>query len=145
MTGLPSIDVKSVGAGGSSTASVDSAGPFTVGPRSAGAVPGPACYGRGGMDATVTDAALVLGYPDSDFFSGRRHPFERRGGRDGRRLAGRKAAWSRTPAAAEAIIAVATENMVQAIMDITVNQGIDPRGVVFGRGRRGRRPQHRAN
>ena len=68
MTGLPSIDVKSVGAGGGSIASVDAAGLFTVGPRSAGAVPGPACYGRGGTDATVTDAALVLGYLDPDFF-----------------------------------------------------------------------------
>jgi len=131
MTGLPSIEVKSVGAGGGSIASVDAAGLFTVGPRSAGAVPGPACYSRGGMDATVTDAALVLGYLDPGFFLGGAIRLD--AATAGSIIAERVGAplGLATPAAAQAIIAVATENMVQAIMDITVNQGIDPRGAIL--------------
>ena len=61
MTGFPSVDVRIVGAGGGSIAAVDEAGLLRVGPSSAGAVPGPACYGQGGGHPTVTDAALVLG------------------------------------------------------------------------------------
>jgi N-methylhydantoinase A len=131
MTGLPSIDVKSVGAGGGSIASVDGAGLFTVGPRSAAAVPGPACYGRGGTDATVTDAALVLGYLDPDFFLGGAIRLDAAAARTAITQSVGGPLGLATPAAAEAIIAVATENMVQAIMDITVNQGIDPRGAVL--------------
>ena len=131
MTGLPSIEVKSVGAGGGSVASVDAAGLFTVGPRSAGAVPGPACYGRGGTDATVTDAALVLGYLDPDFFLGGAISLDAAAAETAVAERVGKLLGLATPEAAEAIIAVATENMVQAIMDITVNQGIDPRGAVL--------------
>src|SRR5437867_6292048 len=72
MTGFPSVDVRIVGAGGGSIAAVDEAGLLRVGPSSAGAVPGPACYGQGGGHPTVTDAALVLGYLDPDFFLGGR-------------------------------------------------------------------------
>jgi len=72
MTGLPSVDVRSVGAGGGSIAWVDRGGLLNVGPQSAGADPGPACYGRGGESATVTDACLVLGLVDADFFLGGR-------------------------------------------------------------------------
>src|SRR5438309_4277709 len=63
---LPSLDIHTIGAGGGSIAAVDAGGALTVGPRSAGAVPGPACYGRGGTDATVTDADLVLGRIPAD-------------------------------------------------------------------------------
>jgi N-methylhydantoinase A len=70
MTGFPSVDVKSIGAGGGSIAWVDEGGMLHVGPQSAGAVPGPACYGQGGDKPTVTDAALVLGYLDPEFFLG---------------------------------------------------------------------------
>ena len=70
MTGFPSIDVRSIGAGGGSLARVDSGGLLHVGPDSAGAEPGPACYGRGGARPTVTDAALVLGYIDPGYFLG---------------------------------------------------------------------------
>ena len=69
-TALSSVDVDSVGAGGGSLAWVDALGALRVGPRSAGAVPGPACYGNGGIEPTVTDAMLVLGYLDSDRFLG---------------------------------------------------------------------------
>lgn len=64
------IDVRSIGAGGGSIAWVDNAGGLRVGPQSAGAEPGPACYGRGGREPTVTDASLVLGFLDPDYFAG---------------------------------------------------------------------------
>ena len=70
LTSLSMVDVESIGAGGGSIAWVDDRGMLRVGPQSAGALPGPACYGRGGADATVTDALLVLGYLDSDRFLG---------------------------------------------------------------------------
>jgi N-methylhydantoinase A len=69
MTGFPSVDVKSLGAGGGSIAWVDSGGLLQVGPKSAGSTPGPVAYGKGGIEPTVTDCAIVLGYIDPDFFS----------------------------------------------------------------------------
>lgn len=67
---VPMVDVNSIGAGGGSIAWIDAGGGLRVGPQSAGAEPGPACYGRGGTDATVTDASLVLGYLDPAYFAG---------------------------------------------------------------------------
>ncbi len=67
---VPMLDVHTIGAGGGSIAFVDPAGAFRVGPRSAGAMPGPACYGLGGVDPTVTDAHVVLGRIDPDRFLG---------------------------------------------------------------------------
>lgn len=69
-TALPMVDVESIGAGGGSIGWIDARGLLRVGPRSAGSRPGPACYGRGGSDATVTDALVVLGYIDPDRFLG---------------------------------------------------------------------------
>src|SRR6202011_3335945 len=70
---LPSLDIVTLGAGGGSIGRLDRSGLLTVGPESAGAVPGPACYGQGGGGATVTDANLVLGYLDpGNFLGGRR-------------------------------------------------------------------------
>ena len=69
---LPTVDVNAVGAGGGSIASIDMSGRLQVGPASAGAVPGPACYGLGGAEPTVTDANLVLGYLNPDYLPGRR-------------------------------------------------------------------------
>src|SRR5258708_27414041 len=72
---LNSLDIVSIGAGGGSIARVDAGGILHVGPESAGADPGPACYGKGGTLATVTDANLVLGYLDADgFLRGPRRP-----------------------------------------------------------------------
>lgn len=68
--GTSTVDVRSVGAGGGSIAWLDPGGLLRVGPQSAGSVPGPACYGRGGDQPTVTDAALVLGYIDPAYFNG---------------------------------------------------------------------------
>ena len=82
MTGFPSVDVKSIGAGGGSIAWVDDGGMLRIGPQSAGSTPGPACYGKGGREPTVTDAALVLGYLDPDYFlGGAIRTRRRRGGR----------------------------------------------------------------
>src|SRR5207247_8125741 len=73
----PMVDVSTIGAGGGSIAWVDGAGGLRVGPRSAGAEPGPACYGRGGEQATVTDADLLLGYLNPGFFLGGRMSLDR--------------------------------------------------------------------
>lgn len=131
MTGFPSVDVKSVGAGGGSIAWVDEGGMLHVGPQSAGARPGPACYGRGGALPTVTDAAMVLGYVDPEFFLGGSMQLDAAAAQ----LAiGQHVALPlglSVEEAASAILHVATENMVQAILDITVNQGIDPAGAVL--------------
>jgi N-methylhydantoinase A len=131
MTGFPSVDIKSVGAGGGSIAWIDNGGVLHVGPQSAGAVPGPVCYGQGGRQPTVTDACLVLGYIDPAYFL------------DGTMRLDTQAATASIEAelagplglgvldAAASVLELATENMVQAIMDITVNQGIDPEGAVL--------------
>ena len=127
ITGLSSVDVKNVGAGGGSIAWIDSGGLLRVGPQSAGAEPGPACYGHGGTDATVTDAAVVLGYIDPAYFLGGKLELDAAAAHSAveRAVAGplgfsvQRAAW--------AILAVANEHMVGAVREITINQGIDPR------------------
>ena len=131
LTGFPSVDVKSVGAGGGSIARVDEGGMLHVGPDSAGAKPGPVCYGRGGTEPTVTDAALVLGYLDPGYFLGGAMPLDQAAAAEAiERCLARPLGLSRE-AAASAVIEVATENMVQAIADITVAQGIDPAAAVL--------------
>ena len=79
ITGIRSVDVKSIGAGGGSIVWIDPGGLLRVGPRSAGADPGPACYGRGGTEPTVTDAAVVLGWIDPDVLPRRPADARRRG------------------------------------------------------------------
>jgi len=125
MTGFPSVDVRSVGAGGGSVAWVDRHGLLHVGPQSAGADPGPICYGRGGTKPTVTDACLVLGYLDPDYFLGGAMKLDVQAARRAlEQLAIQLDLDAHT--AAHAVLEVATENMVQAIEAITINQGIDP-------------------
>ncbi|UIF84731.1 hydantoinase/oxoprolinase family protein [Cupriavidus sp. UYPR2.512] len=131
MTGFPSVDVKSVGAGGGSIAWVDDGGMLHVGPQSAGAVPGPVCYGRGGELPTVTDASLALGYIDPDFFLGGTMKLDAAASRQAIDHYVAKPLGVSIEEAAAAIITIATENMVQAISDITINQGIDPRHAVL--------------
>lgn len=126
MTGMPSVDVKSIGAGGGSIAWVDVGGLLHVGPKSAGAVPGPVCYGRGGTDPTVTDAAVALGFIDAAFFFGGTMPLDKEGALEAIRRAVAAPLGCGVDQAAASIVSLATEHMVQAIMDITVNQGIDP-------------------
>jgi N-methylhydantoinase A len=126
MTGFASVDVTSVGAGGGSLAWVDEGGMLRVGPQSAGSQPGPACYGRGGLLPTVTDASVVLGHLDPDFFLGGSMKLDRDAARTAIDLhVARPLALSPEEAAC-AILELATENMVQAILEISVNQGIDP-------------------
>jgi len=128
MTGFPSVDVKSIGAGGGSIASVDSGGLLHVGPASAGAVPGPVCYGRGGDRPTFTDACLVLGYIDPAYFAGGTLSLDVEGARSALREHVAAPLGLGLDEAAQAVVTVATEHMVRAIEDITINQGIDVRG-----------------
>ncbi len=123
--GMASVAVHSIGAGGGSVAWVDSGGLLRVGPQSAGSEPGPACYGRGGDFPTVTDAAVVLGYFDPAHFLGGRMPLDDVAAR---RVIGRLAEilQQSVERAAWAIVAVASENMIQAIKELTINEGIDP-------------------
>jgi len=126
LTGLASLDVRSVGAGGGSIAWVDGGGLLRVGPRSAGSSPGPACYGRGGTDATVTDAAATLGYLDADSFLGGRVPLDVDSAVEAVGKVGEQVglAPERT---ARAILTIAGERMADAIREITINEGVDPR------------------
>ena len=135
MTGFPSVDVKSVGAGGGSIASIDSGGMLRVGPKSAGAVPGPICYGRGGTMPTMTDAALALGYLDAANFLGGAMPLDTDAARKAIDELIAKPLDLSIEDAATAIIDVVTQNMVNAIDDATVKQGIDPaKAVLIGGG-----------
>ena len=123
--GMSSVAVHSIGAGGGSIAWVDPGGLLRVGPQSAGSEPGPACYGRGGDFPTVTDAAVVLGYFDPAHFLGGRMTLDDAAAK---RVIGTIAeALGETPErAAWAILAVANENMIGAIKELTINEGIDP-------------------
>ncbi|RNL63354.1 hydantoinase/oxoprolinase family protein [Nocardioides marmoriginsengisoli] len=135
MTGLPSIDVKSVGSGGGSIAWVDEGGLLHVGPQSAGSVPGPACYGRGGRSATVTDAALVLGYLDADGFSSGAMTLDAEAAVVAVKTSVADVLGIDVIEAADAILQLTTEQMVRAIEEITVGQGIDPaKAVLIGGG-----------
>ncbi|MFZ5674774.1 MAG: hydantoinase/oxoprolinase family protein [Pseudomonadota bacterium] len=131
LTGMPSVDTKSIGAGGGSIAWVDEGGLLHVGPISAGAVPGPAAYGRGGTRPTVTDASVTLGFIDPDHFLGGKMKLDRVAAEAAIRRDVATPLGQSVEAAADAIIELATEHMVQAILDITVNQGIDPREAAF--------------
>jgi len=131
---LPMIDIHTIGAGGGSIAYIDHGGAFRVGPRSAGAVPGPAAYGRGGEQPTVTDANLVLGRLDkNDFLGGSMKLDEAAAHHAIERLA--DALGMNKLDAAEGVLTVINSNMANAIRSRTVQKGIDPREfalVAFG-------------
>jgi N-methylhydantoinase A len=131
ITGFPAVDVRSVGAGGGSIAWIDPGGLLHVGPQSAGADPGPVCYGRGGSEPTVTDAAVALGYIDPDYFLGGTMRLDADAAERAidEHVSGPLGLGSSEAAAA--IMAVATERMIQSIEEITVNQGVDPRTAVL--------------
>jgi N-methylhydantoinase A/oxoprolinase/acetone carboxylase beta subunit len=123
---LPILDIHTVGAGGGSIAYVDAGGALRVGPRSAGAHPGPVCYGRGGTELTVTDANLLLGRLDPESFFGGRMALD----------VDRTVAIAREEAArlgrsvsalADGIVKVANANMERAIRVVSVQRGFDPR------------------
>jgi N-methylhydantoinase A/oxoprolinase/acetone carboxylase beta subunit len=119
---LPALDVHTIGAGGGSIAAIDAGGALTVGPRSAGAVPGPACYGRGGTEPTVTDADLVAGRIPSDA------AFAELGQLD---LAAARGALERAGVTADGVLRVVDAAMERAVRVVTVERGFDPRSLVL--------------
>ncbi len=123
---FPTIEVSTIGAGGGSIAWLDDGGFLRVGPRSAGADPGPAAYGRGGREPTVTDANLVLGRLDPGYFLGGAVPLEAGAARAALGLLAGRLGGSPEDAAL-AVVRIANENMVEAIRMRTVEVGIDPR------------------
>ena len=123
---LPTIDIHTLGAGGGSIARVDAGGILHVGPHSAGADPGPACYGRGGSTATVTDANLVLGYLDAENFLGGRAKLD--GAAAARALEAVAAQLGGSAVeAADGICRVVNTTMAEGISVVSVRRGVDPR------------------
>lgn len=124
---LPAVDIHTIGAGGGSIASVDEGGLLTVGPQSAGAAPGPACYGRGGDKATTTDADVVLGYLDPSAFLNGQMSVDRAAAEEAiRRDVAEPLGLSVTEAAA-GIYEMVNVTMASGVRDITVRRGLDPR------------------
>ena len=130
LVSISSVDIRSVGAGGGSIAWVDAGGLLRVGPQSAGATPGPACYGQGGNEPTVTDAALVLGYLDPDFFLGGRIKLDVIAATAAITRLGEQIN-QRSQQAAFSILNLANELMIKAIHEITVAEGFNPRESVL--------------
>jgi N-methylhydantoinase A len=122
---LRSLDIASIGAGGGSIARVDAAG-FHVGPESAGAVPGPACYGNGGTFATVTDANLLLGYLDADNFLGGKRKLDRTASEAAVDRVAASLKLSREETAA-GIFRLINLKMADGIRLMTLRRGVDPR------------------
>lgn len=124
---LPMLDIHTVGAGGGSIAWVDSGGLLQVGPRSAGSCPGPACYGRGGTEPTVTDANLVLGYLNPDRFLGGEMKLDAAAAEEAIRRHVAEPLGLTVIEAALAISEVVNNNMSNAIRFVTTQRGYDPR------------------
>lgn len=131
LLGVPSLDLVEIGSGGGSIAWIDKSGMLKVGPRSAGADPGPACYKRGGEAPTVTDADLVLGWLDPDYFLG---------GKIGLSVSAAEKAIQNQVAsplglslveAADGIIKIVNSQMVEALQLVTVSRGEDPRQYIM--------------
>ena len=131
---LPAILIETVSAGGGSIAAVDEGGALRVGPRSAGAEPGPACYGRGGTEPTVTDACLALGWLDPDYPLADTMRLDRAAAE--RALASLARATGNRHSrdicdVATGIVQVATAVMARALKRVSVARGIDPRGMAL--------------
>jgi N-methylhydantoinase A len=132
--GVPTVAVETVGAGGGSIASVQD-GTLRVGPESAGAVPGPACYGQGGGRPTVTDADVVLGFINPETFLGGRAQLDREAAREAIRIHVAEPLALSVEEAAEGINRVVDARMSDLIRTVTVHRGYDPREfalVAFG-------------
>jgi N-methylhydantoinase A len=140
---VPTVDVETVGAGGGSIARVDTGGALRVGPESAGATPGPACYGNGGARPTVTDADLVLGYLGDETELGTGVTLDAARARTVMDDLAAEAGLGGALAAARGVYRVANARMARAIRSVTVERGHDPREcslVAFG----GAGPMHAA-
>ena len=132
---LPFIDISEIGAGGGSIVSLDAAGSIKVGPQSAGAVPGPACYGLGGKEATFTDAAVVLGYLNPDYLVGGKLRIDSRLSRDAIERKVAQPLGFDVQRAASGVYAIAVATMTRAVKAVSTYRGRDPRDfalVAFG-------------
>jgi len=132
---LPFIDVSEIGAGGGSVVLIDAAGAIKVGPRSAGAVPGPACYGLGGTEATFTDAAVVLGYLNPDYLVGGKLRIDAQRSRNAVDAQVAKPLGLGLLEAAQGIYTIAIATMTRAVKAVSTYRGRDPRDfslVAFG-------------
>ena len=123
---LPAVDVSAIGAGGGSIAWLDAEGVLKVGPRSAGAVPGPACYGRGGSDATVTDAYVTAGILDPAGFLGGTMALDADRANAAVEAVGRRLGFDRFRAA-DAILRVASANIYAALLPQLARRGVEAR------------------
>jgi N-methylhydantoinase A len=128
---LPMLDIHTIGAGGGSISWLDEGGLLRVGPQSAGAAPGPACYGKGGALPTTTDANLVLGYLDPDYFAGGSMRLDPAAAR--RVISDSIARPMRLPVeeAAAGMYRIACNNMAQGVREVTIKRGFDPREFAF--------------
>jgi N-methylhydantoinase A len=128
---LPMLDIHTIGAGGGSIGWLDAGGLLRVGPQSAGAAPGPACYGRGGTLPTTTDANLVLGYLDADFFAGGRMRLDSDAARRAIETRIAKPMGLTVEEAAAGMYRIACNNMAQGVREVTIKRGFDPREFAF--------------
>lgn len=126
-TSLTAVDIETIGAGGGSLAWVDGRNLLRVGPHSAGSTPGPACYGKGGTRPAVTDAVLVLGLINPDYYLGGAVPLYEGQAREALRKHVAEPLGITEEAAAEGVYRLATSQMSNALRKITVNRGHDPR------------------
>jgi N-methylhydantoinase A len=124
---VPVVDLVEVGAGGGSIAWIDDVGALKVGPQSAGAEPGPICYGGGGVEPTITDANLVLGRLDPDDFLGGEMKLDAAAAEEGVRRRIAEPLKLSVPAAAQAIVDIAVSKMSLAVREVSVAKGYDPR------------------
>jgi N-methylhydantoinase A len=124
---IPMVDIHTIGAGGGSIARITAGGMLQVGPQSAGAQPGPICYGRGGREPTVTDANLLLGRLDTSRINGVARPASVAAVRGAIERAIGEPLGLDAEAAADAILAVANASMAEAIRFVSVEKGFDPR------------------
>jgi N-methylhydantoinase A len=125
---VPTVDLIEIGAGGGSIARVDDLGLLKVGPRSAGAAPGPACYGKGGVEATVTDADLILGLLDAGKFLGGAMHLDTAAAQRAVSAVGSKVGLS-AKAAARGIYQMVCETMAGAVRAHAADRGVDYRGI----------------
>ena len=128
---LPMLDIHTIGAGGGSIGWLDEGGLLRMGPQSAGADPGPACYGKGGTLPTTTDANVVLGYLDPDYFAGGRMKLDAAAARRAIEEHIARPMGLSVEDAAAGMYRVACNNMAQGVREVTIKRGFDPREFPF--------------
>ncbi len=128
---LPSLDIATIGAGGGSIGWIDSGGLLQMGPQSAGALPGPICYNRGGMLPTCTDANLILGYLNPDYFAGGRIKLDIE---QTRKIISEQYATKLDLSVLETVVGmyrIINSNMAQGVRQVSIERGYDPREFLF--------------